>query len=208
MSVEISSTSVIVLSRHPYRESDLIAVGISPDCGKFQMICLKAQKISGKEFPTVDLFRELTVEFIESDAKLHNVRNMELTGTFDGLAEKPVNYRLAGKMGAFLLNNLKEDLPMPYTYDSFRSVLSHLALQTPEEERWSPMQCAVVLKTAFLYENGMLPQSDNERSNTFIENVVAAGVDNSALPSCPDSYWGQLNDWLSTLIDINGLRKQ
>ncbi|MBR2373035.1 MAG: recombination protein O N-terminal domain-containing protein [Lentisphaeria bacterium] len=208
MSVEINSTSVIVLSRHPYRESAFIAIGISPDHGKFQMVCHGAQKISGKEFPTVDLFREVTVEFTESNARLRNVRNVELTGVFDELAEIPVNYRLAGKMGAFLLNNLKEELPMPYTYDSFRSVLSHLAHQIPEPERWSPMQCAVVLKTAFLYENGMLPQSENERNNNFIENVVAAGVDNSDLPRCPDSYWGQLNDWLSTLIDLNGLRKQ
>lgn len=199
---------MIVLSRHPYRESALIVVGISPDYGKFQMVCHGAQKVSGKEFPLVDLFRELTVEFTESHAQLRNVRNVELASAFDELAEHSVNYRLAGKMGAFLLNNLKEDLPMPYTYDSFKSVLSHLAMQTPEEERWTPMQCAVVLKTAFLYENGMLPQSDSERNNAFIENVVAAGVDNSALPGCPDSYWGQLNDWLSTLIDINGLRKQ
>ena len=208
MSVEINSTPVIVLSRHPYQESAFIVVGISPDYGKFQMVCHGAQKVSGKAFPKVDLFRELTVEFTESDSRLRNVRGMELTASFDEIADIPVNCRLAGKMAAFLLDNLNGELPMPYTYDSFKSVLSHLARQTPEESRWSPMQCAVVFKTAFLYEGGLLPRSTDERNNTFLENIVAAGVDNSELPRCPEAYWGQLNAWLSSLMEINGLRKR
>ena len=70
------------------------------------------------------------------------------------------------------------------------------------------MQCAVVFKTAFLYEGGLLPRSTDERNNTFLENIVAAGVDNSELPRCPEAYWGQLNAWLSSLMEINGLRKK
>ena len=208
MSIEINSTSVIVLSRHPYQESALIVVGISPDYGKFQMVCHGAQKVSGKDYPAVDLFHELTVEFSDSRSALRNARSVELTASFDAVAEVPVNYRLAGKMAAFLLDNLNGELPMPYTYDSFKSVLSHLARQTPEESRWSPMQCAVVFKTAFLYEGGLLPRSSEERNNTFLENIVAAGVDNSELPGCPESYWGKLNEWLSTLMELNGLRKR
>ena len=111
-------------------------------------------------------------------------------------------------MAAFLLANIKEDLPMPYTYDSFSSVLKHLSGTMPEEERWTPMQCAVVLKTAFLCENGLLPQNTDEKSTAFLENVVAAGIDNSALPRCPQEYWAKLNDWLGMVIDLNGLRKK
>jgi hypothetical protein len=66
----------------------------------------------------------------------------------------------------------------------------------------------VVFKTAFLYEGGLLPRSNDERSNTFLENIVAAGVDNSELPRCPEDYWGRLNAWLSSLMEINGLRKR
>ena len=70
------------------------------------------------------------------------------------------------------------------------------------------MQCAVVFKTAFLYEGGLLPRSEEERNNAFLENIVAAGVDNSELPACPESYWGQLNSWLSSLMELHGLRKR
>jgi hypothetical protein len=110
-------------------------------------------------------------------------------------------------MSSFLLHNIQEDLPLPYTYDSFRSVLCHLSGEAPEEERWTPMQCAVVLKTAYLCESGLLPQTQDERSSAFLENVVAAGIDNSELPKCPANYWAQLNDWLGSVMDHNGLRK-
>ena len=207
MSVEITSTPLIVLSKSPFRESSLIVAGISPDYGKLQIVCNGALKVTGSNFPVVDLFRELNVEFTESKSNLKNVRDVELLSAFDKLADIPVNYRLAGKMGAFLLANIKEDLPLPYTYDSFRSVLAHLSCEMPPEVRWTPMQCAVVLKTAFLCESGLLPQSQDERSSAFLENVVAAGIDNSDLPRCPQNYWAQLNDWLGTLMDIHGLRK-
>lgn len=208
MSVEITSTPLIVLSKTPYRESSLIVVGISPDYGKLSLVCNGAQKISGSNYVLVDLFRELSVEFTESRSPLKNARDIELVSANDKLPDHPVNFRLAGKMAAFLLANIKEELPMPYTYDSFSSVLNHLSCTAPEEERWTPMQCAVVLKTAFLCENGLLPQSEDERSSAFLENVVAAGIDNSALPRCPEEYWAKLNDWLGTIININGLRKQ
>lgn len=207
MSVEITSTPLIVLSKSPFRESSLIVAGISPDYGKLQIVCNGALKVTGSNFPVVDLFRELNVEFTESKSNLKNVRDVELLSAFDKLADIPVNYRLAGKMGAFLLANIKEELPLPYTYDSFRSVLAHLSCEMPAEVRWTPMQCAVVLKTAFLCESGLLPQSQDERSSAFLENVVAAGIENSDLPRCPQNYWAQLNDWLGTLMDIHGLRK-
>ncbi|MBR7139564.1 MAG: recombination protein O N-terminal domain-containing protein [Lentisphaeria bacterium] len=208
MSVEITSTPVIVLSKTPYRESSLIVVGISPDYGRISLMCSGARKISGTSYVTVDLFRELSVEFTESRSTLKNAREIEILSTNDKLPEYPAHFRLAGKMAAFLLANIKDDLPLPYTYDSFSSVLSHLSCSTPEEQRWTPVQCAVVLKTAFLCENGLLPQSSDERSADFLENVVAAGIDNSALPKCPADYWAKLNEWLGNVIDINGLRKQ
>lgn len=207
MSVEITSTPLIVLSKSVYRESSLIVVGISPDYGKLQIICNGALKVSGSDYPMVDLFRELSVEFTETRSPLKTAREVELLSNFDKLADTGVNYRLAGKMSSFLLHNIQEDLPLPYTYDSFRSVLCHLSGEAPEEERWTPMQCAVVLKTAYLCESGLLPQTQDERSSAFLENVVAAGIDNSELPKCPANYWAQLNDWLGSVMDHNGLRK-
>ena len=207
MSVEITSAPLIVLSKSVYRESSLIVVGISPDYGKLQVICNGALKVSGSDYPLVDLYRELSVEFTETRSPLKTAREVELLSNFDGLADTAVNYRLAGKMSNFLLHNIQEDLPLPYTYDSFRSVLCHLSGEAPEEERWTPMQCAVVLKTAYLCESGLLPQTQDERSSAFLENVVAAGIDNSELPKCPANYWAQLNDWLGSVMDHNGLRK-
>ena len=96
MSVEITSTPVIVLSKTPYRESSLIVVGISPDYGRISLMCSGARKISGTSYVTVDLFRELSVEFTESRSTLKNAREIEILSTNDKLPEYPAHFRLAG----------------------------------------------------------------------------------------------------------------
>ncbi|UKI33313.1 MAG: recombination protein O N-terminal domain-containing protein [Lentisphaeria bacterium] len=59
----VVSTQLIVLSKQSYRESSLLLAGLSPDCGRLSLVANGAQKLSAKNFPAVDLFRELEVEF-------------------------------------------------------------------------------------------------------------------------------------------------
>jgi hypothetical protein len=58
-----------------------------------------------------------------------------------------------------------------------------------------------------LYENGLLPEGRSVKQTTFLEDLVAGGIDNSALPECEEKYWGELNKWLDSLIKFHQLQK-
>ena len=197
-------TSFIVLEKRPCRETALLLRGVSPDLGRIGFVLHGGQ--SGRH-PAADLFRELEVEFDETagNGDVFTAGKMEPLLDFSPLAESPRNYRMAGKIAAFLLNNMPPAVAQPYTYDTLRSVLANLALGS--ESSWSLVQCAVVIKTAFLYENGMLPEGSDGAQGEFLENLVASGIDNSPLPECSPEYFDRLNEWLNSLIVYHQLKK-
>lgn len=200
----IISGPFIVLDKVPYRESSLLLRGVSPDFGRISFILHGAQTAKR---PLADLYRELEIEFEDREKvqELYTAKNAELLTDFTPLAEQRKPFLMAGKIGAFLLNNMPVGVAQPYTYDSLRSTFANLALAGSGQE-WSLVQCAVVIKTAFLYENGMLPEGASSEQNDFLENLVAAGIDNSPLPECPDKYYDAINSWLNSLIQYHQLK--
>lgn len=204
----VVSTQLIVLSKQSYRESSLLLAGLSPDCGRLSLVANGAQKLSAKNFPAVDLFRELEVEFDDGGkSDLHTARRLEIATEFDAIAADPRHFRMAGRIGSFLLKNAVPNVPLPYTYDALKSVLSQLCTPSGTPGCWNMVQCSVVIKTAYLYENGLLPEASDPRQNDFLENLVAAGIENSALPACRPDYWKTLNEWLSSLLDFHHLAR-
>ncbi len=203
------SSQFIVLDKRPYRESALITTGLSPDYGKIAFVIHGAQKLSDKSFPAADVFRELEVEFNDDGTpkELYTAKNVELQTVFDDIANQPRNFKMAGRIASFLLKNTPGNLPQPYTYDTLRSVLTNLAGMECQHELWTLEQCAVVIKSAYLCENGLLPDGQNEQQNEFLENLVASGIDNSPLPQCAPEYWSALNNWLNSLIEFHHLKR-
>ena len=200
----IISGPFIVLDKRPYRESALLLRGVNPDYGRIAFVLHGGA--SGKN-PQADLFRELEIEFEDKDGsqELFTAAKVELLTDFSPVADHPRHYKMAGRIAAFLLDNMPPGVPQPYTYDSLRSVLGNLALA--DENCWDLVQCAVVIKTAFLYENGMLPEGTGATQNEFLENLVASGIDNSPLPECPAQYYETLNNWLNELIRFHQLKR-
>lgn len=199
----IVTSPVIILDKHPCRETALVLRGISPDYGKISLMLHRAESAAG---PVADKFREVEAEF-KDDAKgeIFTADRIETLTDFSGVADRVKNFAMAERIGAFLLKNLPGDLPQPYTYDTLRSVFSQLAGK--EENAWTLEQCAVVIKCAYLYENGLLPDGTTPQQSEFLENLVAAGIDNSDLPRCAANYWHELNLWLNSLLDYQHLSR-
>ena len=199
----IVTTPLIVLDKHPCRETALVLRGISPDYGKISLMLHRAESADGV---AADKFRELEVEF-KDDVKqeIYTADRAETLSAFEGIADTVKTFAMAEKIAHFLLKNLPQNLPQPYTYDTLRSVLSQLADHGPAA--WTLEQCAVVIKCAYLYENGLLPEGRTEAQTEFLENLVAAGIDNSELPVCAPDYWHTLNVWLNTLMDYQQLSR-
>ena len=204
----IISGPFIILDKRPYRESALLLRGVSPDYGRVSFVLHGGQSMS-KKSPQADIFREVEIEFEDdgSGRELFTARKVETILDFSAIADDPRNYRMAGKIAAFLLNNMPPGDVQLHTYETLRSVLCNLAGLDAGHEMWNLVQCAVVIKSAFLYENGMLPEAVQPEQNEFLENLVASGVDNSPLPECPERYWDILNNWLNELIAFHQLKK-
>ena len=203
----IVTSQLIVLSKTPYRESSLLLNGVSPDMGRQSVLLHGGAKTAAGAAPAADLYRELEIKFNdEVKSTLYTALECEVTGTFDAIADDTRAYLMAGKIGAFLLGNMQPGIAHPMTYDTLRSVFVQLS-GAGEGEKWTLEECAVAVKTAFLYENGMLPEGTSETQNEFLENLVASGIDNSPLPECPEGYFDQLNAWLNALIEYNHLTR-
>ncbi len=207
--MENERTQVIILQKTPYRESDLVAVGLSPDVGRLSLLLRGARKVEAKKFPCADLYRELDVEYPPSDrSELYTPVAIDLCEDYSALADDPEKFRFAGKIGAFLLRNSPPEVAMPFTYDTLKHVLFNLAAGS--EALWTIPESSVIVKLTYLYENGLLPglsggTPQEAKALELFEAIVGAGIDYAPLPECRADYWPQLNNYLNGLIAANSL---
>ncbi len=201
-------TDCVILEKRPCQESALLVRALSPDAGRLDLMAHGAQKISGSSFPVVDLFQELAVEYSMSEkSQLGNLKSAELKEDFSAVSGQPKHLIFAGRIARFLLDNTQPDIPLPLTFDTLVNVLRHLSAAPGGAGVWSMMQCAVLFKAAFLYENGLLPEVDGTKGE-FLEQLMDAGINNDPLPECSQAYWRTLNGWLNSLIEYHQLKKR
>ena len=194
-------TTVIVLRKTLIRESDLMVSAVSPDWGRMELVCYGAQSVSGKKFPVLDCFNELEIGFEPSEKGPVKLADAELITSFAPVADRLDIFRLAGKIGNFVLKNSAPELPMAIVYDTLRHVLGNLALNASGKEAlWSPEACGAVIKLACLQENGLLPEFDDPKISAFFESVIEAGLEGAPLPPCEVGYWGRLTLYLNTFF--------
>ena len=197
-------TTVIILRKTVIREADIIASAVSPDWGKMELVCYGAQTISGKKFPVLDCFNELEIGFEFSEKGPSKLVDAELLTSFAPVADRLEIFRLAGKIGSFVLKKSAPELPMAIVYDTLRHVLGNLALNAANGNAlWSPEACGAIIKLACLQENGLLPDFENPQVSAFFDAVIEAGLEGSALPPCDPAYWGKLTLYLNTLLPQN-----
>jgi len=194
-------TTVIILRKTALREADIIASAVSPDWGRMELVAYGAQSISGKKFPVLDCFNELEIGFEFSEKGPSKLLDAELITSFAPVADRLDIFRLAGKIGNFVLKNSAPELPMAIVYDTLRHVLGNLALNASQGGAlWSPEACGAVIKLACLQENGLLPEFEDAKVSAFFDSVIEAGLEGSALPPCAPDYWSKLTLYLNTLL--------
>ena len=199
-------TDCVILSKQPYQESALLVRAFSPDCGRMDLIAHGARKVTETQFPVIDLFQMLSIEYKESEkSSLGNLSHAEIRQDFSAIGDHPKHMLFAGRIAQFLLDNTQPEMPMPLTFDTLVNVFSHLADGGPEA--WTMVQAAVLFKAAFLYENGLLPEIEGEQGE-FLEQLIDAGINNEPLPPCNPGYWTSLNRWLDSLMEYHQLKKR
>ena len=198
-------TTVIILRKTLFRESDIMATAVSPDCGKMELVCYGAQSVSGKKFPVLDCFNELEIGFEFSENGPSKLLDAELITSFAPIADRLDIYKLSGKIAGFVLKNSAPELPMAIVYDTLRHVLGNLALNAANGSAlWSPEACGAVIKLACLQENGLLPEFEDPNVSAFFDAVIEAGLEGAPLPQCDADYWKRLTLYLNTLLPQEG----
>ena len=200
----METTSFIVLKKIVYREHDLIVHGISPDFGRLDLLASGELRSSDKQLPAIGLFRELEVAIEAPASTLVRIDHRELIGECDAIGNDPALFDFAVKSGAFLLKNCAYELPSPLVYDTLRNMLHHLA-NPRAPGAWSQLECSVIIKSVFLYENGLLPQLENPRANGVLEQLVEAGVENQKITDLTPDTWDNLKNFLNKVIKQNNL---
>jgi len=199
------TAEVIVLRLTPYRESALVAAGLSPEYGRVDMIAHGARKSDGKAFPVLDLYRHLAVTFVppRQGGELAAVKELELVNAFPDLARRMENLEFMAKVGRFLLRNTVPDSPQPMTFDALRNLLEALS---GTGGGWSPRQCAILIKLTFLYENGVLPEpsgmadADAVKMSALYEKLIECAISGDAFPRLSEDYCAQFDQYLNSLI--------
>jgi len=188
-------TSFIVLRRTPFKESGLVIAGLSPDCGRVDLIVKGARTIGRKKFPVYELFRELAIQFNEpKNEGLVSPRSVEPLAEFDAIAKNPEGYLAACEHAAFVLRHSRQMLPCPESYEALKAMLSRLASNSCDAKK-----AVALAKLAFLEESGLVPEGVDPE-------LLESAAGRIPPPQFDDAYWKRMTDWIDGLASWHGLK--
>lgn len=194
-------TSCIVLRQTPFRESSLIVSALAPE-GRIDFLQKGARGYGKRKFPEIGLFRELAIEYRPPDAKstFFSVRDPEVRTVFDSIALHPETYLAACEVAGFLHANTHPMVESAQTYRAFRTLLFRYT-QSEEVEPWK-----MLVKLAFLNENGLIPEPEREEELLLLKHLLAASQGEEEAPPLREEYRERLGQWIDRLLRHHGFR--
>ena len=196
-------TTCIVLRQTPFQESSLIVSGLSPDAGRLDFLVKGARGCGKKKFPGLGLFRELSLKYRAPDQRssLFSVREPELLTVFDSVSLRTENYLAACELAAFLTAKTRPLLDSGQSYRALRILLTHYSTEDGTEP-W-----LMLVKLAFLNENGLIPEPERESEEELLEHLLAASQGEKNPPELPQEYRDRLIRWTDGLLRHHGFRR-
>jgi len=191
----LARAGLIILRKLPYKESSLIVSGLSAEFGRFDFIAKGAEKISKKKFPSIDLFRIVSIEFNPDKDGLQSIYKADLIENFDAVANSASSFREACSITSFVLKNTKPHMHCAFLFNAVRTALSRLCC-TPGK-----FPCLALVKLAYLAENGLLPESDKK-----VDLLLAAAsgeTDDTGLKD--EESTKKIAQWLDSLCVYHGI---
>ena len=194
--INLSRTNLIVLRKTQYRESSIIVAGLAPELGRMDVVVKGAKKLTKKSFPSVDLFREISIEISNRKNSLHSVYSADLISNNDNIASFHSNYLIACDISKFILRSSHPELASPMLYKALKNIFHTLSIDKCEPYYLS------LIKLIFLHEHGILPQfseSEKEQKN-LLSQLLNHALGNGELPELDDKYWKELDKWIDQCL--------
>ena len=188
-------SELIILKKIPYKESSLIVSGLNSEFGRLDFIAKGAEKISKKKFPSVDLFRIVSIEFNPDKDFLQSVYKAEIIENFDAVADSSASFKEACAIAAFVLKNTKPHMRCDFLFKAVRTAFSRLCTAPGK------FPCLAFVKLAYLAENGLLPETDVK-----IDRLLATAAGDSDNTGLKDNDGvNKISQWLDSLCVYNGI---
>jgi len=197
-------TEMIVLRKTPWRESSLLAVGLSGEAGRLDLILRGGNRLGKKAFPAIDLFRVVEVEYRRPATGLQTLVRAELVREHDRLVLIPERYLTACRLAAFVLRQTQPQLPAPRLYRALHHALAQLAAE-PELPPGPDWPARLIL--VHLAEHGLLDETGTggPGARRLLADVLAAAEGLRPAPSAPPDYWDRFQTWVGQLASHHGL---
>ena len=209
---KIISTRIIVLKKTAYQESSLIVSSISAEYGRLDFLVKGARRITQKEQPIVDIFRELDVKFRESSSDLNSPQSLDLVEENDKIALNPDVFIEVSRLTSFLLKNIYPHISCERVYAAFKILLKKSAAGRIETFDFT------LLKLVFLSENGLLPShfetssnsslqyiAEEKKQRNFLNKLISYAEGKSNIPVFSSEYQNKFMAWVINQCRYNGL---
>lgn len=202
------STNLIVLRKTAYKESGLIVSSLSPDMGRLDFVIHGARKLGKKNFPEIDLFREVRVEFQDRGGELHYPMNVESLRDHDAISRYPKLFLAMKGLGEFIIQNTHSHVECPQLYQALRNALTRYA----ENDVSAPW--VSLTKLVYLDENGLSPDQltishdtdQEEKRRHSLQLFLATALGDLQPPELPRAFWKSLVKWINSLCHYHNLR--
>jgi recombinational DNA repair protein (RecF pathway) len=208
MNEPTKKTTIIVLKKTLYQESSIIISSISPDYGKLDFLLRGEKRITKKRFPSVDLFRELNIEYKEKNSRLYTPIEMELINTYDQIAYNPKFFTEICQVSLFILKNTETNIQYNNLYRTLKNILHSSTENNPFTYP------ETVIKFIYLYENGLLPyelvhtepESPDKRQK-LIKSILDYSLGKKQnLPVLNKNYWQKFSSWVDELCKYHQIK--
>lgn len=189
------TTDFLVLRRTPYGDSRLIVAGISPDQGQISLIVPRPLPGSKSNFPHLDLFRLVCLNYRPASGKLCQCLDAELVQDFSALSHNYTAFAAACWLAKFTLANV-----LPATSHPHYFLALTVGLERLTKPGCLPELALTGATIAFLFEEGWLDsanQSEQEREQSRQLLMMSTGA---TPPRLTDNSWTQLFDWTCQML--------
>ena len=162
-----------------------------------------ARRLSRRQYPVVDLFRRLEVQYRPSaTSSLQRWSSGEVLEDYGALASHRRRYAEAASLGRFLLRETAEGVPCPGAYSALRTALARLAKTSRDASDAILLPAARVgVLIAFLEENGELNRNAfATEDGARLERLLRMATGELPVPRLGATTWSQLDTWVLSLL--------
>jgi len=186
-----------------------MVTGLSAEHGRLDFMIRGARRVGKKQFPAVDLFRELQVEYRDRGQGLPSLYQVELLKAHDKITARPGHYLDACEAAAFLLRNTRPGIASPEVFAAFQHVLTELE----QDELMGKIARADLVRLVYLDEHGLFPDhlaaedeaSQEQLQRRLLKTLLEAVQGRKPLPELTDQYWAELSNWIHALCHYHEL---